>query len=220
MPRTAPARVTNPATGEQPTATGPPAERAPRRATATKARIVAAAEEVVLRDGVAHLTIEGAANEAGLSKGGVLYHFPTRFDLVAAMVAKIIEEFDRDIEARLAVDKGGPGAFGRAYVGATFVPVAVVGAPDRDDRLGAAVIAAAAAEPALLIPLQRAARRWQRCLEADGVDPAVATAVRMACDGLWLCDLFGLAAPTGTARTAMAAELLRLVTPPSPPPGR
>ena len=49
----------------------------------------------MLRDGVARLTLEAAAAEAGLSKGGVLYHFPTRDALVAGMVSKIIEEFDR-----------------------------------------------------------------------------------------------------------------------------
>src|SRR5580704_395934 len=72
----------------------------------TKGRIVDAAEEVVLRDGVARLTLEAAAAEAGLSKGGVLYHFPTRDALVAGMVGKIIEEFDRDIEANM---EGGDG---------------------------------------------------------------------------------------------------------------
>ena len=87
----------------------------------TKARILDAAEEVVLRDGVARLTLDAAAAEAGLSKGGVLYHFPTRDSLVAGMVAKIIEEFDHDIECRLEADRR-PGCFTRAYIGATMEP--------------------------------------------------------------------------------------------------
>ena len=48
----------------------------------TKERIIRAAEDLVIRDGVSKLTIEAAANEAGLSKGGVLYHFPSRDALV------------------------------------------------------------------------------------------------------------------------------------------
>jgi hypothetical protein len=47
---------------------------APTRGADTKRRIVDAAEEVVLRDGVARLTLDAAAAEAGLSKGGILYH--------------------------------------------------------------------------------------------------------------------------------------------------
>ena len=87
----------------------------------TKGRIIAAAEEVVLRDGVAHLTLEATAAEAGLSKGGVLYHFPTRDALVLGMVGKIIGEFDHDIEAEMATLQG-PGRFTRAYIRATMMP--------------------------------------------------------------------------------------------------
>jgi hypothetical protein len=82
--------------------------------------------------------------------------------------------------------------------------------PDREDRLGAAVIAAAAAEPALLEPLQVAADRWQSRLENDGLEPALATLLRLACDGLWLCDLFGLAPPSAALRTGIELELARL----------
>ncbi|MGD0394909.1 MAG: TetR/AcrR family transcriptional regulator [Acidimicrobiales bacterium] len=180
---------------------------APTRGADTKRRIVDAAEEVVLRDGVARLTLDAAAAEAGLSKGGILYHFPTRDALVAGMVGKIIEEFDRDIEQNLG-DAPGPGQFARAYIRATMTPSST--RPDREDRLGAAVIAAAAAEPALLEPLQVAADRWQSRLENDGLEPALATLLRLACDGLWLCDLFGLAPPSAALRTGIELELARL----------
>jgi len=178
-----------------------------RSVPTTKDRIVEAAEEVVLRDGVARLTLQAAATEAGLSKGGVLYHFPTRDALVAGMVDKIIAEFERDIERHLDGDDG-PGSFSRAYLRATMEP----GSPrqNRQDRLGAAVIAASAAQPALLAPLQQAADRWQARLEDDGLDPTVATTLRLACDGLWLCDLFGLAAPSADLRASVGAALERL----------
>jgi AcrR family transcriptional regulator len=185
---------------------------APRAPGDTKARILDAAEEVVLRDGVARLTLDAAAAEAGLSKGGVLYHFPTRDALVAGMVAKIIEEFDRDINDRLGDDEE-PGRFLRAYIGATMEPGAPH--PDRQDRLGAALIAAAAAQPELLAPLRQAADRWQREIEHDGLDPTTATVLRLACDGLWLCDLFGLAPPTASRRTEVGRALAQLARRPS-----
>jgi AcrR family transcriptional regulator len=178
----------------------------------TKSRILDAAEEVVLRDGVARLTLEAAAAEAGLSKGGVLYHFPTRDALVAGMVDKIIEEFERDIDSQLT-DAGEPGSYTRAYIRATMAPNAP--RPDREDRLGAALIAAAAGQPALLAPLQEAADRWQARIEDDGLDPTVATLLRLACDGLWLCDLFGLARPNVALRGTLGAELERLTQTPA-----
>ncbi len=170
----------------------------------TKQRILAAAERVVLRDGVGHLTLDAAAAEAGLSKGGILYHYPTRDSLVAAMVDRIIEQFEADI-ARHLPEAGSPeadlpGAYARAYVRATVEPTAT-----GEERLGAALLAAAAAEPALLAPLQRAAEGWQDRMVADGLDPALATVIRMACDGLWMCDLFGLASPKGPLRASVGA---------------
>jgi AcrR family transcriptional regulator len=177
------------------------------RATDTKRRIVDAAEEVVLRDGVGRLTLEAAAHQAGLSKGGVLYHFATRDALVAGMVERIIEEFDRDLD-RARGDDDTPGAFTRAYLRATLAPGGDERA--REDRLGAALIAAAAAQPELIRPLQHAFDRWQARIEDDGIDPARATALRLAADGLWLSELFGLATPPPDLRDRLGAELERL----------
>jgi hypothetical protein len=44
----------------------------------SKDRILDAAERVVLRDGVTHLTLDAVAAETGISKGGLLYHFPSK----------------------------------------------------------------------------------------------------------------------------------------------
>src|ERR1700722_6902125 len=117
----------------------------PTRGQDTKRRIIDAAEEVVLRDGVARLTLDAAAAEAGLGKGGVLSHFPTRDALVAGMVGKIIEEFDRDIEGYMEQGEG-PGRFSRAHIRATMAPSTT--RPDREERLGAARSAAAGAQRA------------------------------------------------------------------------
>ncbi len=192
-----------------PTTTSPARARATggsahRHPGATKLRILEAAERVVLRDGVGHLTLEAAAVEASLSKGGVLYHYRTRDALVAAMVTRIIEEFEDDIAAWLpepdSPEAHRPGAYARAYIRATLEPAA-----PGQERLGAALLAAAAAEPALLVPLQEAADGWQARLVDDGLDPALATVIRLACDGLWLCDLFGLASPQGDLRTRVGS---------------
>ena len=173
----------------------------------TRRRILGAAEEVVLRDGVAKLTLEAAAAEAGLSKGGVLYHFPTRDLLVSGMVERIIEEFDHDLGSELT-DAVEPGSFTRAYVRATLDPGNPQ--PDRDNRLGAALIAAVAAEPELLSPLRQSFDRWQHQVETDGIDPALATVLRLAADGLWLCELFGLAPLSAAMRRRVGNELERL----------
>ncbi len=177
------------------------------RVTDTRDRIVRAAEDVVIRDGVGRLTLEAAAAEANLSKGGVLYHFPSRAALVTAMVEQFVVSFDADLE-RFGAYSGEPGAFIRAYVEATVQPAAP--GDVRDRRLGSALLAGVASDPELLAPLRERFACWQAAVENDGVDPALATVVRYATDGLWLSDLFELAPVSGDRRQAVAEELRAL----------
>lgn len=176
--------------------------------TPTRERILTAAEDVVLRDGVARLTLEAAAAEAGVSKGGVLYHFRTRDALISAMVVRLTDAFGADVATAESADAG-PGSFTRAYVRATLRPVQSR-EEARMERLGAAVLAAVAAEPQLLEPLRAAFRDWQARVESDGLDPALATALRLAADGLWLADVFGFAFVSEELRAAVETELVRL----------
>jgi len=181
-------------------------------ATDTRARIITAAEDVVLTDGVARLTLEKAAARAGVSKGGVLYHFPTRSALVAAMVARLTDDFDAALARHQQHPEhpGRPGGFVRAYVAESFaLPQGEL--EERGERLGAAVLAAMASEPELLGPLQAAFTRWQARLEADTADPVRATIARLAADGLWLSELFGLGPLTPDLRLRVRDELIRMV---------
>jgi AcrR family transcriptional regulator len=178
--------------------------------TPTRDRILDAAESIVIRDGVARLTLDAAAAEAQLSKGGVLYHFPTRDLLVSGMVERLVAAFDADLDDEVAADTAGDagetGRYVRAYVRATVresrTPEEV-----RRERAGAAVLAAMASEPQLLEPLRTSFDRWQRRLVADGIDPVKATVARLAADGLWLIELFGFAPLDEPLRGKVAAYL-------------
>jgi AcrR family transcriptional regulator len=179
-------------------------------ATNARDRILDAAETLVSRDGVARLTLEAAASEAGLSKGGVLYHFRSRDTLVSAMVERLVAAFDDDLAEESAAEQaaGAPadGRYVRAYVRATTRP-ARTAADVRRERAGAAVLAAMACEPELLAPLRHSFDRWQERLANDGVDPVRATVARLAADGLWLVDLFGFAPLDEPLRRKVAAFL-------------
>lgn len=52
-----------------------------------KERIFHAAMSVALRNGFGKVTLNGVAREAGFSKGGLLYHFTTKNELIRAMLA-------------------------------------------------------------------------------------------------------------------------------------
>jgi AcrR family transcriptional regulator len=171
----------------------------------TRRAILNSAARVIRADGVAGLTLEAAAREAGVSKGGLLYHFPSKDALIVGMMADVLDRFEQEVERAAAADpEGGPGRWLRAFVRVTFTP-----APDEVD-MTAGLLAAVAADPALLEPVRAAFDRWQRRAEQDGLDPALATVIRLAADGVWFADLLDVAPLTGARRERALAALLDL----------
>jgi hypothetical protein len=81
----------------------------------------------------------------------------------------------------------------------------------RDRRLGSALLAGVASDPELLAPLRERFLAWQSSVEADGLDPAIATVIRYAADGMWLCELFELAPVGDVHRRAIGDEMRALI---------
>ena len=180
------------------------------RRSSTREALLRAASEVVRAEGVSSLSLEAVARRAGVSKGGLLYHFPTKDTLLTAMVTDLLERFEADLEQKLQQDaQPAPGRWLRAFVRATFAT------PQPDFDLTAGVLAAAAADPLMLAPFRGAFKRWQEHAENDGLDPAHATLIRLAADGLWFADLLDVAPPTGSLRTRVLSALLQLTHKPA-----
>jgi AcrR family transcriptional regulator len=172
---------------------------ATRARGATRERLLAAAAAVIRREGPRALTLDAVAAEAGVSKGGLLYHFPTKRDLVRGLVAEWMDDFEAEVDR----DAEGEGAGGwtRAYVrGSDMTRVAPA---ERDAEFSLLALLMDAPEELDFLRARYAA--WQERIDDDGVDPVDATLARLAVDGLWYADLLGLAPPTGRRR----AELLR-----------
>lgn len=60
----------------------------------SKEAILDAAEDVVLESGAAHLTLDAVAARSGVSKGGLMYNFPTKEALLQAMIARMIDQYE------------------------------------------------------------------------------------------------------------------------------
>lgn len=155
----------------------------------TKTRLLLAAGRIVLEQGVNGLTLDAVAEAAGLSKGGLFYHYDSKEELIAALVAHSVATFEARIERACADDRS-PGAWTRAYLAAAFPPR---GTPeDREAALEVALIAALGNEPRLLRVYRERQSAWDARLRSDGIEPALAYAVRLAVDGLWMNEAFGL----------------------------
>jgi len=171
----------------------------------TRTRIIKAAETVVRTKGVARLTLTEVAEAAGVSKGGLLYHFPSKDALIKGMLSYAIDVFEAAVERHCAEDKE-PGAWLRGYVMATF---AEPGTETHEESLTwAAIMASAANNPSLLAPFQEAQTKWAAQLAADGADPVATQVIRLAVDGLWFQEAIGLYPLTEPQRSQFVANLL------------
>lgn len=161
--------------------------------------VLDAVARVIQRDGAAALTLDAVAAEAGVSKGGLLYHFPAKDDLIRGLVDRLVARFDARVAAALA---GGQRSFLEAYV--------VASVEDDDVATAAALVAAVALSPSLLDPLRERYGQWSRDLASSGVDPTTVLLVRLALDGLWLSDVLALDPPGPGARQALSRALIAL----------
>lgn len=178
-------------------------------ATGTKSDVLQAAHRVVLRDGVSALTLEAVAREAGRSKGGLLYHFPTKEALIQGLIAEPIARFDHEVERLMALDPlPGPGRWVRAFLSASAEEAG------SDYELTGGLLAAIANDPDLLAPMRAAYDRWQARAVTDGLDPVLATIVRLAADGFWLGDIFSFAPIADSLRADVIERLRTLASQP------
>ena len=174
----------------------------------TQTKILDCAERIALRDGVARLTIDAVAAEAGLSKGGVLYNFPSKESLIRGMVARLIGQTEAEM-ARLVKDDAEPkGRMLRAWLGVSFPEHGT--APAHVNQVAAVLLTAILTDPALLEPAREHFRQTLERLEQDGVDPAVMHIVRLATDGLWLADCLGMPGPAPEVRRAVIERMYEM----------
>ena len=173
----------------------------------TRARILGAAEDLSCEVGPAHLSIEAVAARAGVSKGGLLYHFPTKQALLRALVSEHVDGLRRAMAARGCCGEL-PLAQARAYLGVMR---------DKLDAAGArpGLFAAIAEDPEFIAPL-RAFRQamleqvFRRC-----PNPDLATAAFLATEGLVFASLTDPLAHDHADRRRIFETLERLLDAPA-----
>lgn len=153
-------------------------------------KMLDAAEVVVVRQGIANVTMEAVAAEAGMSKGGLLHHFPTKDHLVEALVTRCAENWRTYYMDAHAKTPEGPGRMARALIGHCLTDAQVW--TEQLRRSSASIFAALAHNPSLIQPMRAVYADLHRRVAEDGLPPGVGEAVVAATDGLWLDWVCGL----------------------------
>ena len=177
---------------------------------AARTRILDAAEAIVRRAGVAALTLEAAAREASISKGGLLYHYASKEALLVGLLNRMAEFIAEDFAAGLALQPDGPGRVARAML-AWGLELPQEASNERCDRASAVFLAAFHQDPALLDPIRAVIARIRAAVATDGLPPGAGMAIMAAMDGLFMARIFGLYALDQTERLTLRTALGRLL---------
>jgi AcrR family transcriptional regulator len=171
----------------------------------TREDILDAAELVVAQHGAAHLTLDAIAERAGISKGGLLYNFPSKESLLKAMLARLLDRCNADRrEARAGLRANDPAGDLKSVVLAAFHR-----ARDRH-RVGGALLAAGAADPRLLSPVHEWHVANFKELSVGKRHPLRVLVLMLAIDGLWLNELLHTAPFGPELRDGLMAEFFSL----------
>jgi AcrR family transcriptional regulator len=178
--------------------------------SATRETLLRAASQVVIDKGVEALTLDAVAQQAGVSKGGLLYHFPNKDALMTSMVEQLIQDFESVLQEEFDQDEapGSPGQWVRAYIRATL----------RFSKQSLALVARlssiAANTPNLLEAAKAYDQQWRQRIEASGINPTKATIIQLAIDGLWFSEVFQFGTPDEPRLTQVIETLIAMTRSP------
>ena len=166
------------------------------RSTNSKESMLDAAEAVVIDRGVNGMTLEAVAVHAGVSKGGLLYHFSSKDALVQAMVSRIASLVEQRFAVELADEPAGPGRHAHALLRLMMSDKGHLF--PRLKRVAAPLLAAMASDSKLLDPMRQFFGRIRQGMRDDGLPAERAWLILAALDGIKFWRIFQLFEPSDT----------------------
>ncbi|NKY99237.1 TetR/AcrR family transcriptional regulator [Nocardiopsis alborubida] len=171
-----------------------------------RTQILDAAFRVVQRDGVTALTYESVAAETGLTKGGLLYHFPSREALLQALHEHLAQGWEDHLAE--AAGRSAERATSRERL-AAYARVAA----HSSTRAELLLLLETANEPATRAPWEEVMRRWTSEPSAAPLTPEEMElfVLRLAADGLWMYESLSSGTLPPPLRRQVAEHLARAI---------
>ncbi|TKV56373.1 TetR/AcrR family transcriptional regulator [Nakamurella flava] len=160
---------------------------------AARDKVLDAFERLLIERGERETTLDAVAREAGVSKGGLIYHFNSRDALVDGLLERLQGLVEQDIRDMTAAP-GGPVAY---YLSTSANPAAAV-----DRTLVAATRLLQRSHTRVGDVLAAAQQRWYDAVLAAVGDPAVARLIVLLGDGMYYeSTMAGSVLPARSARS-------------------
>jgi len=191
-------------------ATAPPEVNRPERGGKSfRDAVLDAAEDLIVERGAAGVSLDKVAARAGVSKGGLLHHFPSKNALAQALIRRMVDTLH---EVRDAERGEGP-------LDAELIIRTHISWWSRVDskrrRLYTSLLAATAHDPDLVAPFAWEYEKELQNYEDAGILPGRVSVIMMALHGLWMMELLGITLGDYNQRLFMD-ELFRLAKTSSP----
>lgn len=144
-----------------------------------KDQLLINAAKIVNEEGIQKLTMSYLAEASEITKGGILYHFESKEELLYKMNEKVINEFENNIREHIA-NLTGPYQFTRAYALATINYLT-----EDNHVLLPAVFISSHEDKKSKTYWEEKIKQWDDAFENDQGDQNKILELRMICDGIW-----------------------------------
>lgn len=171
----------------------------------SREKLLEAAGDLITRNGVHDLTLDAVAAAAGVTKGGLIYHFKTKDDLLGAVVERMTEHLDQRSRNKATKRGDTKSALLLTFVDDTF------DMPSSEKQLLTNLLSAASSYPHLLGPVRATFMRTYGELSDAGNEAGLALVLAVALDGISLVELLGLHQFTKRQREVMRKTLKELI---------
>jgi AcrR family transcriptional regulator len=179
----------------------PPSGPAKRRGRPSiKAQLLDAALDLIAEVGVQGLTYEALSERTGASKGGLLYHFPSKEDLFRSITERLIARYSQARSTAIAALPAGPA---RELKGNT---IASLRNSAKSDNVSAKMMVSGLWDPEAGRQYRR--ERFDEMSRDVGFDRTAV--VYLATEGLWFMELAGRSPFTASERERIETVLLSL----------
>jgi AcrR family transcriptional regulator len=171
-----------------------------------RSKILDAAVRVIHRDGLIGVTFDAVATGAGVTRGGMMYHFPARDALILAIHQHLADQWEAGLEARAGKPRSATSARERAVAYART-------SAQSANRAELLSVLQSAESPETAAPWDAVLDAWASPPPQDTRDPAALARfiARLAADGLWMYEsLSGKKLPE-QIRNAIAEQIVGVI---------
>ena len=170
-----------------------PREKETKEREKTNAResILLATCHCLVAQGSEKLTLDAVAQEAGVSKGGLLYHFPSKQALLEGVLSWLLDSSTAQIAHYAEQDANSTGRWNRAHVNAGMNSMNRENSKGDKMRVIASLLSVISTNHRLQSILKKHVHHWCRYLYNDGLDADTVTLMQLAVDGYFFRKMFG-----------------------------